>query len=408
MPGLFTRILQPVERLGAQRYLRLMLLAFAASVILTRLFLTLTGYPQVGNGTLHIAHLLWGGLLLFVAALLPLIFSNRWVYPASGILSGVGVGLFIDEVGKFITRNNDYFYPAAAPIIYAFFLLTVLLYLRVRSRPPQDPRSELYRAFDDMAEVLDHDLEPHEFADLCARLKGVASQTTHPDYARLGQVLLEFLNSDAAALAHPVRGRVAILAARTEEAEAGFFTRPRWRALLAAGLVLIGLFSIGDVAVLAGPSSLAISRAARLAVRLSASSAAPPAAIAEAQGTASPGATAPASLAGRGSNGPAAPQATYRASVAFWLRVALQGLVGLLLLLAALLLLARHDLRGVGLGIFSLLLALITVNLLVFYFDQFAAVAGAVLQFGLYQGLVRYRRRYLAPEVAAAMALRSR
>ena len=56
-----TRILKPVERLGAERYLRLMLLAFAASVILTRLFLSLTGYPQVGNGTLHIAHLLWGG-----------------------------------------------------------------------------------------------------------------------------------------------------------------------------------------------------------------------------------------------------------------------------------------------------------------------------------------------------------
>ena len=162
------------------------------------------------------------------------------------------------------------------------------------------------------------------------------------------------------------------------------------------------------MAVLAGPGSLAISRAARLNVRLSAGSAAPPTAIAEAQGTPNPGVTAPAPLAASGSNGQAVPQATYRASVAYWLRLALQGLVGLLLLLAALLLLARHDLRGVWLGIFSLLLALTTVNLLVFYFDQFAAAAGAVLEFGLCQGLLRYRRRYLAPEEAAAIAVRSR
>ena len=46
---------------------------------------------------LHIAHALWGGLLLFVAVLLPLALANRWAIKASALLSGIGIGLFIDE-----------------------------------------------------------------------------------------------------------------------------------------------------------------------------------------------------------------------------------------------------------------------------------------------------------------------
>ncbi len=95
-----------IRRDSAERYLSVVLLSFAASVSLTRLFLSLTGYPQIGGGDLHIAHALWGGLLLFIAALLPLIIANRGVYTVTGFLAGVGVGLFIDEVGKFITQQQ--------------------------------------------------------------------------------------------------------------------------------------------------------------------------------------------------------------------------------------------------------------------------------------------------------------
>src|SRR5512133_108093 len=149
----------PVKREGAERYILLSLVSFALSVIVTRTFLQMTGYPQIGNGTLHIAHVLWGGLLLFIASLLPLIFANRWMLNLSAILSGVGVGLFIDEVGKFITQTNDYFYPPAAPIIYAFFLLTLLLYLMVRRPKEHTPRGMMYRVMEDLTEVLARDLD---------------------------------------------------------------------------------------------------------------------------------------------------------------------------------------------------------------------------------------------------------
>src|SRR5512143_3428729 len=123
--SLFSRhFRRPVKREGAEKYLLVTLLSFGASVTLTRLFLELTGYPQLGGGELHIAHALWGGLLLYIASLLPLILANRWTYMAGAILAGTGVGLFIDEVGKFITQSNNYFYPLAAPIVYAFFLMS--------------------------------------------------------------------------------------------------------------------------------------------------------------------------------------------------------------------------------------------------------------------------------------------
>ena len=54
-----------VERDEAETYVLVSLVAFAATVILVRLFLEVTGYPQVGSSTLHVAHLLWGGLFLF-------------------------------------------------------------------------------------------------------------------------------------------------------------------------------------------------------------------------------------------------------------------------------------------------------------------------------------------------------
>ncbi len=53
MDHLISRTRPPVKHRNAEHYILLMLLSFAASVTLTRLFLFLTGYPQVGGGELH-------------------------------------------------------------------------------------------------------------------------------------------------------------------------------------------------------------------------------------------------------------------------------------------------------------------------------------------------------------------
>ncbi len=356
----FSRVRRPVKRDGAERYLLWTLLSFAASVTLTRLFLWATGYPQVGGGELHIAHVLWGGLLLFIAALVPLILANRWVYRLSALLAGAGVGLFIDEVGKFITRSNDYFYPAAAPIIYVFFLLTVLLYLQVRRPPSTDARTALYRVFDDLQEVIDHDLDPQERADMEDRLRNIASRAESPDLARLANELLRFLAVESLYLVPRVPNLWERWMGRLWALETRWVRQRRLKAVLAGGLASLGALALADLAQL-----LWSVRSPELLQHVLANLIA-------------------------GSRIAAASGLSW-----FLAHVALQGVVGLLLLIAAGFLVAGQDRRGIRLGYLGLLLSLTAVDLLVFYFDQFSAILPALIQFGLLLGMLFYRRRYL-------------
>lgn len=97
-------------------------LAGVVTILAIRGYLMLTGYPQIGNETLHIAHVLWGGLLMTVA-LFILLLKDKPNKLLAALLGGIGFGFFIDEIGKFITQDNDYFYKPSVALIYIAFLL---------------------------------------------------------------------------------------------------------------------------------------------------------------------------------------------------------------------------------------------------------------------------------------------
>ncbi len=125
-----------------------LLVAAVATVLITRAFLALAGYPQVGGEPLHVAHVLWGRLLMILAMVALLSFVGPVVRPGAAVLGGIGFGLFIDEVGKFVTNDGDYFYRPAPAIMYAVIALLVLGINVLHGRRPHHKSEYLAGALD--------------------------------------------------------------------------------------------------------------------------------------------------------------------------------------------------------------------------------------------------------------------
>lgn len=121
--------------------------------------LWLTNYPELGGHGLHIAHLLWGGFFMLVAIGLLLTFLGRPVRRTAAIVGGIGFGFFIDELGKFVTQDNDYFFRPAAALIYLIFVGLFLLARAIRESDRFGVDAPLPNAVDLLAEAARGDLD---------------------------------------------------------------------------------------------------------------------------------------------------------------------------------------------------------------------------------------------------------
>jgi hypothetical protein len=136
----------PVRRYDFVQKLEWFLLAAVTMILVIRTQLWLTHYPQLGGGGLHIAHLLYGGLFMVVAIWVGQIYLNRWSRTFVAIVGGIGFGFFIDELGKFITEDNNYFFKPAAGLIYLIFIAMFLIIRELSRRQTIDPQSALANA----------------------------------------------------------------------------------------------------------------------------------------------------------------------------------------------------------------------------------------------------------------------
>lgn len=107
------------------------------------------GYPQLGGDGLHIAHMLWGGLFMTVAMLVLFAALGRVAQRLAAILGGIGFGTFIDELGKFITSDNNYFYEPTIGLIYITFIVIFLVLEAFRRQEP-GPSEALANAFNQL------------------------------------------------------------------------------------------------------------------------------------------------------------------------------------------------------------------------------------------------------------------
>ncbi|HLQ67547.1 MAG TPA: hypothetical protein VK123_09995 [Candidatus Limnocylindrales bacterium] len=135
-----------------------------------RTFLAVTGYPQIGGRHIHIAHMLWGGLILATALLLLLVSIGRRTRPTAAVLGGAGFGIFIDELGKFLTRDSDYFYRPAIAIIHFVFVAFFLALRAVLARRALTQDECLANAITLMKDMAMEDLDPDEKAQAAALL----------------------------------------------------------------------------------------------------------------------------------------------------------------------------------------------------------------------------------------------
>lgn len=151
------------RRADAGEHMELFFVAAVASVLAIRLFLELTGYPQIGGGGLHIAHMLWGGLLMLLALAVLLSFIvGRAGERLAALIGGVGFGTFIDEIGKFVTSDNDYFFRPAVALIYMLFVLLFFLMRALQTGGGLTEQEYLLNALRLIEEVVVRDLDAEE------------------------------------------------------------------------------------------------------------------------------------------------------------------------------------------------------------------------------------------------------
>jgi hypothetical protein len=347
---------RPVRREGSGQYMVYVLVSFVISISVTRLFLSLSSYIQLGGGVIHISHLLWGGLLLFVASLLLLLFSNRKVYKLSAIFSGVGIGLFIDEVGKFITQQNDYFYPVAAPIIYIFFMLFLILVIRLRRQAKSTLRSEMHRSLENLQDWVDYPLTDANEVVLIERLKNISANASPGHVADLAASILQVVQKDSrpSALERPSLWQV------FNEKFNRWISERGLRLLMAFAFILMAIVSVKNPVGELLSSRLPEFWASSLF----------------------------ATHSGRWFGVESAPGL-------YQTRIVMEIVIGVLLFAEALLLSFKKTRLAIPLGFGILIFYLTAIDPLLFFFEQFSTIIYVSFQYLLLAGLIYYRAHFL-------------
>ncbi|MDQ6771931.1 MAG: hypothetical protein M3024_02915 [Candidatus Dormibacteraeota bacterium] len=177
-----------VRNLALGGLLELFLISAVVSLLLIRGGLALTGFPKVGGGGLHIAHMIWGGLLMLISLVLLYSFLGRPILYLAALISGIGFGTFVDELGKFLTSDNNYFFRPTVVILYIVFILLFVAMRELDSHRRFSQREMLANAFDMAREATLYHRRPNHTGEVLAYLN--ANAGSDPLLNELRTVLL--------------------------------------------------------------------------------------------------------------------------------------------------------------------------------------------------------------------------
>lgn len=230
----------PVRRYDFVQKLEWFLISAVVMILVIRTQLWLTNYPQLGGSGLHIAHLLYGGIFMVVAIWFGLIYLNRWSRSVAAVLGGIGFGFFIDELGKFITEDNDYFFKPAAGIIYIIFIIMFLVIRELSRRQELNPDTALANALSFMPATVTGEFRRDEY-EITNQLLDRSDQSD----PRVAQAREYFKGVDLTPARQP--SRISLLVARAHNWITSLTERPRFGRVLVIVLVLWAILSIGTV-----------------------------------------------------------------------------------------------------------------------------------------------------------------
>ncbi len=191
-----------VKRVDASELLLITFISGIVTILSIRIILELTNNFQLGRGQWHLAHVLYGGLGMLIGGMLPQLFHGDRVRRLSAVIMGAGMGSFIDEIGKFVTRDNNYFFQPAILLIYGFFVLMFLIYRYIERINPKDPKTLLYQTISELEEVAENDLDQKEKDEMIRRLSMVIRRERNVAEATFGKHLLKLVEN-LTVVAHP-------------------------------------------------------------------------------------------------------------------------------------------------------------------------------------------------------------
>ncbi len=213
------------------------------SVLGNRTFLIITGYPQLGNGTLHISHAIWGALMMAIAVILAISYLDPSTRRFVAVLGGAGFGWFIDELGKFITRDVNYFFEPTIALIYLTFIAMYLAFRSIQRRNYSKDEA-VANALEAVKAAAVGRLEEPVRLDAIALLDQTGADGTFA-------VQLREMLEHAPAVPQAAPGRAAVLAAAIGRRYVAWTEQPSFPFVVDGAFVALGIAGIVSVVSLA-------------------------------------------------------------------------------------------------------------------------------------------------------------